>query len=114
MNDLATALAPAFVAGFALQQLIELLDPVLDKFLKPHKKWILSMIAIVLGLFLTLALELRILRTLGVTRLPWLDAILTSLFIAGNTKGINDLLKLIGYKKEEAKIELKKSQLVRV
>ena len=52
MNDLATALAPAFVAGFALQQLIDLLDPLLDKFLQPHKKWILSVVAIVLGLIL--------------------------------------------------------------
>jgi hypothetical protein len=114
MNDLATALAPAFVAGFALQQLIDLLDPVLDKFLQPHKKWILSMVAIILGLFLTLALDFRILHALGITRLPWLDTLLTSMFIAGNTKGINDLLKLIGYKKEEAKIELKKRQLARV
>lgn len=114
MNELINALAPAFVAGFALQQLIELLDPVLEQFLKPHKKWILSVVAITLGLFLTLALDLRILRALGVARLPWLDAILTSFFVAGNTKGINDLLKLIGYKKEEAKIALKKSQVAKV
>ncbi|NIS80929.1 MAG: hypothetical protein GTO14_12125 [Anaerolineales bacterium] len=113
MNDLATALAPAFVAGFALQQLIELLDPVLDQFLKPHKKWILSVVTIVLSLLLALLLELRILRTLGIVGLPWLDTILTAFFIAGNTKGINDLLKLIGYKKEEAKVALKESQVAR-
>lgn len=114
MDEMVRALAPAFVAGFALQQLLELLDPILDQFIKPHKKWILSVTAIILGLFLTVALNLRILRHLGVARLPWLDVLITALFVAGNTKGINDLLKLIGYKKEEAKIELKKSQIAKV
>jgi hypothetical protein len=114
MDELIQALAPVFVASFALQQLIELLDPILDQFIKQHKKWILSVTAFIVGLALSLGLELRILHPLGVTRCAWVDMILTALFLAGGTKGINDLIKFIGYKKEEAKAALNEVQASRV
>jgi hypothetical protein len=38
------------------------------------------------------------------------DVILTALFITGGTKGVNDLMKLIGYKKEEAKVDFEAAQ----
>jgi hypothetical protein len=114
MNQLIEALAPVLVASFAIQQLLELLDPILDAVIKPHKKWILSVVAFVVGLALTLILDLRILAPLGITRFPWVDVILTTLFMTGGTKGINDLIKLIGYKKEEAKINLDQTQMARV
>jgi hypothetical protein len=41
--------------------LIELLDPILDKVIKPHKEWILSGVALLVGLLLTLSLGLRVL-----------------------------------------------------
>jgi hypothetical protein len=74
----------------------------------------LSVVAFVVGLALTLGLGLRILAPLGITRFPWVDVILTTLFMTGGTKGINDLIKLIGYKKEEAKIDLDQAQMARV
>jgi hypothetical protein len=114
MNQLIEALAPVLVASFAIQQLLELLDPILDAVIKPHKKWILSVVAFIVGLALTLGLGLRILAPLGITRFPWVDVILTTLFMTGGTKGINDLIKLIGYKKEEAKIDLDQAQMARV
>jgi hypothetical protein len=114
MDELIQALAPVFVASFALQQLIELLDPILDKFIKQHKKWILSATAFVVGLALSLGLGLRILYPLGITRFAWVDMILTALFLTGGTKGINDLIKFIGYKKEEAKAALNEVQASRV
>lgn len=114
MNALIEALAPALVVSFALQQFLELLDPILDKVIKEHKKWILSVVSFVTSLALSLSLELRILGALGVTRLPGLDAILTALFLTGGTKGINDLVKLIGYKKEEAKLSLIEARRTKV
>ena len=114
MDELIQALAPVFVASFALQQLIELLDPILDQLIKQHKKWILSVTALVVGLALSLGLGLRVLHLLGVTRFAWVDMILTALFLAGGTKGINDLIKFIGYKKEEAKAALNEAQVSRV
>jgi len=47
MNPLAEALAPVFIAGFALQQLIELLDPILERIIHGQKAWILSAFAFV-------------------------------------------------------------------
>jgi len=77
MNPLVESLGPVFIVSFALQQLIELLDPILDKVIKPHKEWF------------------------GVTSMPWLDVLLTALFVTGGTKWLNDLLKIIAYKKQE-------------
>jgi hypothetical protein len=82
--------------------------------IKQHKKWILSVTAFVVGLALSLGLELRILHPLGVTRFAWVDMILTALFLTGGTKGINDLIKFIGYKKEEAKAALDEAQASQV
>jgi len=101
MNPLVESLGPIFIVSFALQQLVELLDPILDKVIKPHKEWILSAVALVVGLLLTLGLGLRVLRPFGVARMPWLDVLLTALFVTGGTKWLNDLLKLIAYKKQE-------------
>jgi hypothetical protein len=58
---------------------------------------------VVVGLLLTLGLGLRILRPFGVTRMPWLDVLLTALFVTGGTKWLNDLLKIIAYKKQEVR-----------
>lgn len=110
MNQLIEALAPILIASFAIQQLIELLDPILDAVIKPHKEWMLSVVAFIAGLVLTLVLGLRILAPFGITRFPWIDVILTTLFITGGTKGVNDLMKLIGYKKEEVKAAMEAAQ----
>lgn len=101
MNPWAEALGPVFIAGFALQQLIELLDPFLDRFLKLQKGWVLSVISFVVGLALAVILGLRVLNPFGVTRAPWLDVIITALLITGGTKWLNDLLKIIQYRKFE-------------
>jgi hypothetical protein len=103
MNPLAESLAPVFIAGFALQQLLELLDPVLERLLKPHKAWLMSALAFSLGLGITLVLGLRVLAPFGLTRGDWLDAVLTALLISSGTKWLNDLLKIISYKKQELK-----------
>jgi hypothetical protein len=103
MQGLIEVLGPAFVASFALQQLIELLDPILDVIIRAHKKWILSLVSLSVGLILAIVLDLGIMRALDVTIPVWLDILVTALFLTGSTKGINDLLKLIGYKKQSLK-----------
>jgi hypothetical protein len=101
MNPWAEALGPVFIAGFALQQLIELLDPILDKLLKTNKGWVLSITSFMAGLLLAVVLGLRVLKPFGVTRAPWLDVLVTALLITGGTKWLNDLLKIIQYRKLE-------------
>jgi hypothetical protein len=112
MDEIAAALAPIFIASFALQQLLELLSPLLDTVIKRHKKWILSAVAFVVGLGMSLGLNLRILFALGVPVVPWVDILMTALFITGSTKGINDLVKVLAYKKTEVRTRLSDSQVV--
>lgn len=107
MNLLVESLGPVVITGFALQQLLALLDPILEKWLKVDKEWILSMIAFFIGLVLSLLLDLRVLRPFGVTRLSWLDTILTALLITGGTRWVNDLTKVINYKKLELRARVK-------
>lgn len=114
MDDLIRTLAPAAIASVALQQLLELLDPVLETFVKAHKKWILSAISLLAGLALSFGLGLRLLTPLGYTGPGWMDALVTALFLTGGTKAFNDLIKWLGYKKESARLGLSDEQAGRV
>jgi H+/gluconate symporter-like permease len=104
MDHLVEVLTPILVVSFALQQLLELLDPVLDAVIKKHKKWILSVISLVLGLALSFGLGLRLLEPFGLVRAGWLDGVLTALFITGGTTGFKDLIKWVSYKQEAARL----------
>lgn len=114
INELVDTLAPAMVVSVALQHLIELLDPVLEKFIKVHKKWILSAVSLVISLLITGLLNIRILVHFDVAGGDLLDLIITALFLSGGTKAFNDLIKLAGYRKEVAKVALTPQQIQRV
>ncbi len=106
MDELIRALGPVIACGIALQQLIELLDPALDTLIKPHKKWILSAVSLVGAIVLTAGLGLGILAPLGYPNAGILDVVVTALFMISGTKGANDLLKWVGYKKTAARLAL--------
>jgi hypothetical protein len=110
MERLIESLGPAFIASFAIEQLLELLDPVLEVVAKPNKKWILSVISLGFALLVTLGLGLRLLAPFGYGQADWLDAVVTALFLTGGTKAINDLVKIIGYRKEAVKGSLRPEQ----
>jgi hypothetical protein len=101
MSPWAESLGPVIITGFALQQLLELIDPLLDKLAGQHKSWLHSLLAFVVSLALCLLLDLRALRPFGVTRLGVLDTFLTALLITGGTRWVNDLVKVLSYKKFE-------------
>lgn len=113
MDALAMALGPVFVAGFALQQLLELLDPWLDPLLGERKRQVYACIAMLYGLLLAIFTPIRVLQPFGI-EVGYVDVLLTALFISGGTKGINDLLKWLGYQKERAKAQLSEAQIRRV
>jgi hypothetical protein len=110
MDPLIVILGPALVCSIALQQLLELLDPALDAFIKPHKKWILSAVALVFALLVTFGIDLRLLRPMGYPAPALVDGLLTALFIISGTKGANDLLKWIGYRKTAARLALPEAE----
>ncbi len=113
MDTLIEALGPIFIASFALQQLIELLNPLLNMFLKSYKELILSIVALVVGLGLSFGLGLVVLAPFGYTGPAWIDGVITALMLTGGTKWINELLKVVSYKKVElrARAQVAKGQM---
>jgi hypothetical protein len=108
MDKLITALAPVFAAGLGIQQLTEILDPILDKIASDYKKVFLGVVSLAAGLALAFGAELQVLHLLGILepdKRAFLDAVLTGLIISGGTEGINSILKFLKYKKEETKNE---------
>ncbi len=114
MNNLVIALAPVFAAGLAVQQFLEILTSVLDlgqrAAFEKHKKAILGLASLTLGLVFASSSSLRVLKPLftGVVTDPvtiptYLDYIVTALVISAGTEGVNSILKFLKYKKEETK-----------
>jgi len=119
MDRLLMALGPAFAAGFAVQQLLEILDPLLGpltikiikkvkgvKFIQEvDKKIILGIISLIFGFILTIGAGLRVLRPFMNARADFIDIIVTALIISAGTEGFNSIIKFLGYAKEHKKGE---------
>jgi hypothetical protein len=113
MEKIITALAPIFAAGFAVQQLLEILTSYFDldskKLFQNYKKPILGTVAFVLGLALAAEVNTGVLNILKGsppdTRVGLLDFIVTALIISAGTEGVNSILKFLKYSKEDKKRE---------
>lgn len=110
MDKLITALAPVFAAGMGIQQLGEILSPVIDRINADYKKVVIGLISLSLSLAIAFNADLRILETLNLEgargdQLNFLDELITGFIISGGTEGINSILKFLKYKKEEVKNE---------
>ena len=101
MASLTEALGPAFAAGFAIQRLLEILDPIIGK--RSDKKALLGAVALVIGIGLSWFASVRVLEPLGVTGKAAADIFVTGLVISGGTEGFNSIVKFLGYKKDEKK-----------
>jgi len=105
MELLVLGLGPVVVSGYAVQQLLELLDPVLGRLGQPKRVWY-GAIALVIGLLLALLAGLRIFQPLGVQNVPpWLDAIVTGLVVSAASDGFNSVNKYLNYMKAKEKRE---------
>ena len=101
MDKLVMSLGPAFAAGFAVQQLLELLDPIVSK-IKGDKKLVLGIVSLVIGLALAFGAGLRVLQPLGIANANFVvDAIVTALIVSAGTEGINSIMKFLGYTKDK-------------
>jgi hypothetical protein len=105
MDTLITALGPAFAAGFALQRLLEILDPLLEKWnwLADNKKIIHGIVSLVVGLILAIGFGLHVMKPLGVNGPEILDVIVTAFIVSAGTEGFNSIMKFLGYAKENKK-----------
>ncbi len=110
MNDLIYAFGPIFAAGFAIQQFVELLDPLINKFLeKKGKQIVINLFSLIIGILLSYGAKLRLLQSLGNDANFLIDIIITGLVISGGTEAVNSIVKFLGYKKNEKKQLLKKN-----
>lgn len=106
MNELVAALGPAFAAGFAVQRLLEILDPIVNRLIgEENKKVALGLVSLLAGLGLSFGAKLTVLKQLGIAVDVNLDFIVTGLIISAGTEGFNSILKFLSYKKEEKKAE---------
>ena len=109
MDQLIVALGPVFVAGFAVQQFLEILTSLLNldsnASFEKFKKAILGVVSIVLGLLLAGCVEkFRILTALKIAAGgAWLDVPISALVLSAGTEGVNSILKFFKYSKEDRK-----------
>lgn len=117
------ALGPAFAAGFAVQRLLELLDPITNFLLEASlrfigveqgkgdesfikaKAFILSLCSLSAGLILAVGAGLRVLEPLGVEQAGFIDLVVTGLIISAGTEGVNAVLKFLDYAKLDKKAD---------
>ena len=114
MDKMLQALTPAFVVSFAIQQFLELFSPLVERFAPANKKWVMGLLSLGLALATAYGLHLRLMASLGMGDGGFWDGLVTALFLTGGTKGVNDLLKWVGYKKEGAKKTLAPAEISRV
>jgi hypothetical protein len=106
VDALLLALAPALVAGMAVQRFLELADSLgLKRLGAQTKSMVTTVVSIGIGVVLAIVFKLRVLDALGTHQNRALDAIVTGLVISTGTEGVNSVVKFLGYKKEEQKAE---------
>jgi hypothetical protein len=97
-------LIPLFVAGLAIQQLLEILDPLAVRIIgEKDKRMILGIISFLAGISISIGTGLRVLQPLGVHNMDLFDAIVTALIISAGTESFNSIIKFLGYAKEGKK-----------
>ncbi|HYH06321.1 MAG TPA: hypothetical protein VEK11_04590 [Thermoanaerobaculia bacterium] len=89
----------------ALQQLLELLDPVITLFVTNplRKKLVTSITSGLAGWALAGLADLRVLGAMNYPVHAYLDIFVTALVVSAGTEGFNSILKFVFYKKEETK-----------
>jgi hypothetical protein len=128
ITAVAVALAPGFACGFAVQQALQILDPVVQWILNLvgglfHKKddeknqpidgdtkrAVLGLISFVIGMLIADFGHLNILTALisalksQVEVSSWIDILVSGLIISAGTEGFNSIMKFLSYQKEAAK-----------
>jgi len=106
ITQIVANLIPAFAAGFAVQQCLQIVDAVASwDQMKPEKKrGIMGLISLVLGFLFALS-GMHVLSAIAPSteKHKWLDLIVSALIISAGTEGFNSIMKFLSYQKESAK-----------
>jgi hypothetical protein len=110
MDQPAIALGPVFVAGFAVQQFLEIATAGLDinqhATFQKYKKIILGLASLTVGLLLAgWVREFRVFQAVNVNTngKEWLNVIVSGFVLSAGTEGVNSILKFFKYSKEDKK-----------
>lgn len=106
------ALGPAFAAGFAVQQLLEIVDPVVTATIgwlrlpPTAKKPIMGAISLLIGLGISIGCGIHVIQSLqsSTTAVPG-DAFVSGVIISAGTEGMNSIMKFLGYAKDAKKAD---------
>jgi hypothetical protein len=108
ISTAAAALAPAFAAGFAVQQGLQILDSFvgMEKIAPAKKTGLAGLVSLALGVVFATH-GITVLSALSTTtKYPvWVDVVVSALVISGGTEGFNSIMKFIGYKKDAAGVD---------
>jgi len=109
MDQLTVSLGPVFVAGFAVQQLLEILTSLLNLDERPtfqkYKKVILGIVSLIFGLLLALLVPaFMVFRALKVDVPGALDVLISGFVLSAGTEGVNSIVKFLKYAKEDKKV----------
>lgn len=118
--NVVVALAPAFAAGFAVQQGLQIVDPLVEV-VNPstnNKRAVMGILSLILGLVVAYLGQLHILAALTTATgsstsgfaSQRIDTFVSALFISGGTEGFNSVMKFLSYQKEGAKADAAKKQ----
>jgi len=106
--NVTVALAPAFATGFAVQQALQIIDPLISKD-GAAKQAITGMISLTLGLLIAGFGDVLVIGPLvkaagsSITVKSWIDMPVSALIISAGTEGFNSIMKFLSYQKEAAK-----------
>jgi cellobiose-specific phosphotransferase system component IIA len=105
--DTSNPLGPIFAAGVAVQQLLEALSPLVEKFFgEARKKMVLGVVGFIVGLILASYFKLYVLTFFKVANSGGvLDIVVTALILSAGTEGTNSIVKFLKYLKEDKKTE---------
>jgi hypothetical protein len=118
LSNYTSGLAPAFIAGFGVQQAVEIFDSLVtwlsnwdpsDAKDTRKKKALLSCVSVIIATVLVVfgAGQIDVLKPFfDTTSYRWglLSGIITVIFISAGTEGFNSLTKWMSYQKETAKV----------
>jgi hypothetical protein len=113
----AVALAPAFACGFAVQQALQIIDPLVSMQKDVSKadganikRSVMGLISLFLGIIIAYLGKVQVIEPLSkITEtasfsLPgWLAVGVNGLIISAGTEGFNSIMKFLSYQKEAAK-----------
>jgi len=101
--SISSTLAVTSLVGFAIQQTLQIVDPLVEWWCKKGKPWnkkaTMGVLAFLLGLLVAYECKLDLLVFLGVASYPF-GYVVSAVVLSAGTEGANTIQKYLGYVKE--------------